>query len=127
MLSSTQTRNENFWLHRDSGDLGRQHKAIMVAFHGEGAPQDMSLNEISEATGIRLSSVSGRVNELKKLGWLVEGTPRKDRVTGRKITPLSLPRIQAELFAHDATLATEGSVRYRTYADTDVGVSLTGT
>ena len=93
------TRNENFHSHRDSGRLGDQQQKIMLAFHYPGAPSDMSLNEISERTKIRLSSVSGRVNELKALGYLEERTPRKDSVTHRTVTPVGLARAQHELFA----------------------------
>lgn len=124
-MLSTQTRNDNFRLHRESGAMGRQHKAIMLAFHREGAPKDMSLNEISQATGIRLSSVSGRVNELKALGWLSECMPRKDRVTGRKVTPLSLPPTQAVLFPDLTFFNAEGGQVNRTDSHSFVDVCLT--
>ena len=47
-----------------------------------------SLKEISRQTGFEINAVSGRVNELKKQGRLVEDSKRKCNITGRLITPV---------------------------------------
>ena len=49
----------------------------------------MSLSEISALTGFEKSSVSGRVNTLKKNGKVFEGVNEvKCPITNRTITPL---------------------------------------
>lgn len=48
----------------------------------------LSLTEISSLTGFKINAVSGRVNELKKKGKLIEGKKRKCFITKRTITPV---------------------------------------
>ena len=81
------TRNAAFFNHRDSGDLGRQQRDIMLLLHGH-PERDWSLQEISKALHMQISSVSGRCRELKDTGWLDECAPRKCSVSGRRITPV---------------------------------------
>ena len=94
-MSAEDTRNVAYLEHRDSGELGAQQRTIMRFFHCPGREErDYSLNEIAQLTGIRLSSVSGRVNELKKLGYLEEALVRRDKITGRSVTPLRVSRLK---------------------------------
>jgi len=53
--------------------------------------QRLTLNEISEQTNIRLSSVCARVNELVKEGLVTDYPNKKDTVTGRNNTAWGLP------------------------------------
>lgn len=50
-----------------------------------------SLSELEKMTGFRINAVSGRVNELKGVNFLIEGKRRKCRVTGSEITPVRRP------------------------------------
>ena len=49
----------------------------------------MSLKEIVKQTGYEINAVSGRVNDLKKVGSIEECTKRKCRITGRLVTPVT--------------------------------------
>lgn len=92
------TRNENFFRHRDSGALGAQQTRVMLAVHAQ--PQrNWSLRELAKATGLEINAVSGRVNELKTLGYLEECPPRSCSVSGRTITPVRATQVQGALFA----------------------------
>ena len=53
--------------------------------------EDYSLSELEQLTGIRINSVSGRVNELKAQHFLQEAARRKCRITGESITPVYRP------------------------------------
>lgn len=50
--------------------------------------RDYSLSELSAMTHMEKSSVSGRCNELKHLGKLVESRQRACKITGKTITAL---------------------------------------
>ena len=52
------------------------------------ASTDVSLREIQKVSNLDINAISGRVNELKKDGKLVECEKRKCKVTGRLITPV---------------------------------------
>ena len=54
-------------------------------------------NELAEASGIRLSSVAGRVNRLVAIGVIEELPARKDKHTGRSAHPLRLAPAQRAL------------------------------
>jgi hypothetical protein len=55
--------------------------------------------EIAEVTGIRLSSVCGRVNELLRANMIAEFERRRCDVTGEPAHPVGLPeRAQRNLF-----------------------------
>jgi len=93
-MSATDTRNESYFAHRDSGKLGAQHRLIldrMRASNAKFGPHDFSLREIAANTRLEINAVSGRVHELKDLGELVECRKRPCRVTGRMVTPVALP------------------------------------
>lgn len=83
--------------HRDSGDLGAQQRQIMKFYHLEGG--EFTRSELAEKLGMRLSSVCGRVHELIKLGYLVEGARRPCKVTRIAAHPVKLPLRQIRLAA----------------------------
>lgn len=83
--------------HRDSGELGAQQKKLMLFFHTKGGQHTRA--ELAEKIPMRLSSVCGRVNELVKLGFLVEGDRRACSVTGKNAHVVKLPPRQMELAA----------------------------
>jgi len=76
--------------------LGEQERAI-VAFLARSGPGDWTRNELAVATGIRISSVSGRINALIERGVVVEGPRRPDRHTHVSSHALWLAPTQAEL------------------------------
>lgn len=53
-----------------------------------------SLNEIAFGTGYKINAVSGRVNEMKKAGELVETDKRPCTITGRTIRPVTAASMQ---------------------------------
>ena len=54
----------------------------------DNASSDVSLREIQRVSNLDINAISGRVNELKKDGRLVECDKRKCKITGRLITPV---------------------------------------
>lgn len=81
---------ENYHAHEASGALGRQAGAIYTHL-SDGARRSRA--ELAMQTGMRLSSVCGRVNELLHAGLIEEGESRKCYVTGRTIRPVFRPRL----------------------------------
>lgn len=69
---------------QEDGTSSNQKEVILQAVTMNGS----SLKEISDATGIEINAVSGRVNDLKKEGRLEPTTKRKCTITGRLITPV---------------------------------------
>ena len=53
-----------------------------------GYPDGLSLREISKKTSIDINAVSGRVNDLKKVGLLTTIEKRNCKITGRLISPV---------------------------------------
>ena len=49
----------------------------------------ITLKEIARQSGLEINAVSGRVNELKKNGYVRECSKRKCRITGRLVTPVT--------------------------------------
>lgn len=93
-MSAVQTRNDAYFDHRDSGRMGAQQQLILnriAASNAKYGPHDFSLREIAALTGLDINAVSGRCNDLKKAGLLVESEKRSCRVTGRTITPVKVP------------------------------------
>lgn len=78
----------------DTGKLGKQAQTILGAMR---AGRDYSLQELSRLTGIAINAISGRCNDLKKLGLLVEAAGRKCSITGRTVHPVCLPTAQGNL------------------------------
>ena len=90
------TSIRNYDRMRSTGELGRVQKVIMAVI---GAwPRDYSLNEIAEAADLKINTVSGRVNELRKAGELELAPARACKVTGRTIRPVRRPHPQRDLF-----------------------------
>lgn len=79
---------------RDSGKVGKQAQTILNHVLPR---EDYSLQELARITGIAINAISGRCNDLKKLGLLVEGEKRPCSVTGRNIHPVKLPAEQLDL------------------------------
>lgn len=83
------TSIEAYREHRSSGRLGDQAREI-VEFLALRSYRDWSRAELSEAMGLRLSSVCGRVNELLHSGHIEAAPSRACMVTGKKINPVRL-------------------------------------
>lgn len=99
MNLSQSTRNEAFYAHRDSGAMGDQERAVMHVFHAVGNEgKDFTLGELAAILSLPTSTVSARVNALKKTGFLVESTPRHHKFSHVRVTPLKLPAKQGSLF-----------------------------
>ena len=49
----------------------------------------ITLKEIARQSGLEINAVSGRVNELKKNGYVEECQKRRCRITGRLVTPVT--------------------------------------
>ena len=97
MNLSEQTRNQAFYAHRDSGDLTRQQRAVMLFIHGHPG-RDWSSKELSKDMDIERSSATARINELEAIGYLQWGIQRRCTITGKTITPIRLPAKQGSLF-----------------------------
>jgi DNA-binding MarR family transcriptional regulator len=85
-----ETSRQAYDEHRESGELGAQQRRLMLWFHEHQGEHTRS--ELARATGIRLSSICGRVNELIELGYLEEGAARKCRETNRTANPVRIRR-----------------------------------
>ena len=71
--------------HRASGRLGNQAQKILNDMIPGAA---YSRRELVQLTGLELSSICGRVNELLSIGMLEEGSPRKCSITGKTVCPV---------------------------------------
>jgi len=84
-MTVAQTSINAYKEHRASGKVGAQAKAILDFMNpGEG----YSRRELHVLTGLELSSICGRVNELLEMGMLKEGSKRKCMVTKKTISPV---------------------------------------
>jgi len=88
-MSVAATSIENYREHRSSGKLGKQAQAL-VKFLALHTNRDWSRAELAQATGMQLSSVCGRVNELIHTMHLEPAPPRKCFITGKKVNPVRL-------------------------------------
>lgn len=71
--------------HRDTGKLGKQAQHILNSMYfGE----SYSRRELAKESGLELSSVCGRVNELLAVDLVREAPPRKCSITGKMIKPV---------------------------------------
>ena len=70
---------------KEEGTLGKQEETILAAMKNG---WNYSLQEISQLTGIAINAVSGRVNGLKKKGFVLECDKRPCSITGKSITPV---------------------------------------
>jgi predicted transcriptional regulator len=85
-MSVRDTSIDAYHDHVESGAFSRQQNELLKAMRGH---QDYSRSELSEATGIRLSSVCGAVFELIERGILAECPTRPCKITGRTIHPVT--------------------------------------
>lgn len=90
----TQVRESSIAAYRDLGDSGKIGAQAQTILNHMKAGRDYSLQELSRLTGIAINAISGRCNDLKKIGLLVEAAGRKCSITGRTVHPVSLPAPQ---------------------------------
>ena len=84
-MSVAQTSINAYKEHRAAGKVGQQAQSILDSMDsGFG----YSRRELAKKTGLELSSVCGRVNELLSLGLLVEGEKRRCLITNKTIAPV---------------------------------------
>ena len=69
------------------GTSATQKNMILDTLDEMGKP--LSAREVSQITGIEINAVSGRINDLKKDGLLVEAEKRKCSITHRLVTPVT--------------------------------------
>ena len=69
------------------GTSATQKNMILDTLDEIGKP--LSAREVSQITGIEINAVSGRINDLKKDGLLVEAEKRKCSITHRMVTPVT--------------------------------------
>lgn len=69
------------------GVSGNQHRKILNFLRTR---TNLTRREIAQATGIEISAVAGRVNELIKVGSLSENGIRRCSISGRIAHTLSL-------------------------------------
>lgn len=84
-MSVSSTSRDAYFEMRDNGRLGSQAKMILEQMI---PGVDYSRRELAQFTGVELSSICGRVNELIGSKLLKEGAVRKCRVTGKRIKPV---------------------------------------
>lgn len=93
----TQVRESSIAAYRDLSDSGKIGAQAQTILNHMKAGRDYSLQELSRLTGIAINAISGRCNDLKKIGLLVEAACRKCSITGRTVHPVCLPTAQGEL------------------------------
>jgi hypothetical protein len=71
--------------HQATGKTGTQCSYIFDCMQFN---KDYSRRELAKLTGLELSSVCGRVNEMLELGMLQENGSRKCEITGKTIHPI---------------------------------------
>lgn len=93
----TQVRESSITAYRELNDSGKIGKQAQTILNHMKAGRDYSLQELSRLTGIAINAISGRCNDLKKIGLLGEAACRKCSITGRTVHPVRLPTSQGEL------------------------------
>lgn len=84
-MSVAQTSINAYKEHQAQGKVGTQ---AMRIFDAMAFGKDYSRRELVGLTGLELSSVCGRVNEMVQIGMLREVMPRKCKVTGKTVKPV---------------------------------------
>lgn len=79
--------------YKDLIESGKQHKQQGHIIKLLLTESPLSRREISKATNIELSSISGRVNEMIKMGVVEETTKRKCMFSKKLITPVQLVEV----------------------------------
>ena len=88
-MSVATTSIENYHDHKSSGRLGKQSR-MLVEFIADHTDRDWSRAELAEQTGLRLSSVCGRVNELIHSRHVEVQPNRRCQITGKTVSPVRL-------------------------------------
>lgn len=91
------TSRDSFRAHRVTGALGRQQRLVLAFLHDHRA-STYTRSELADATGIKLSAICARVNELIKVGAIEELPRRACQVTGVSAHALRLAVEQGALF-----------------------------
>lgn len=95
--ATAQTSIDAYYAFIAGPKLGQQQKAI-IAHLAKHAHRDFTRAELADATGIRLSSICGRVNELRER-YVIEEAPRRPcGVTRVNAHPIRLAPAQGEMF-----------------------------
>jgi hypothetical protein len=84
-MSVATTSREAYKEHRATGKVGAQAQKILDKMQ---PGVEYSRRELVELTGLELSSICGRVNELLGSGLIQEGKTRPCRVTGKSVHPV---------------------------------------
>ena len=87
-MTVAQTSLDAYREHRASGMIGKQAQQILDALK---MGETLSRRELMLATGLEISSVCGRVNELLSIGMLEELSPRRCSITGKRVSPVRKP------------------------------------
>jgi predicted transcriptional regulator len=93
-MSVAETSRLSYQALIDNNELGPRCKAVVAAIFIDGP---LTRDEIAEKTGMRLSSVCGRVNELVCVGVLEETAPKRSPVTGKLQKVVRIAPRQKEL------------------------------
>lgn len=94
-MSVATTSIQAYREHRDSGKVSGQARRILDSMLGG---VSYSRRELAEHTGLELSSICGRVNELVAAGLLEETPTRRCRITGKSVHPVRRVPSQPDLF-----------------------------
>ena len=76
----------------NNGTTTTQQQMIIGALSAVGSP--LSGRELMQCTGLEINAISGRINDLKKLGLVIERAKRSCSISKRLVTPISLPTEQ---------------------------------
>lgn len=71
-----------------SGTSVTQQQMIIGALSAVGEP--LSGRELMKVTGLEINAISGRLNDLKKLGLVIERAKRSCSISKRLITPVTI-------------------------------------
>lgn len=84
-MSVATTSIDAYREHKASGKVGRQAQQILDSMI---PGVHYSRRELMISTGLELSSICGRVNELLAIGMIKEGSPRKCSITKKTVSPV---------------------------------------
>lgn len=80
-------------------DLTRSQEVLMRWFHSQPNGAEFNRRQISQLSGIPINCVTPRTLELIAKGFLEEGEPRQDAVTGKRAHTVRIRPAQLELLA----------------------------
>jgi hypothetical protein len=84
-MTVAQTSIQAYKEHQAAGKVGKQSQYILDTMM---PGRTYSRRELAIASGLELSSVCGRVNELLQIGLVSEASPRRCTVTGKTVSPV---------------------------------------